>query len=233
MKIWDFFKGKNKNTNEPEYTLDAQIEKAILEAKINLKAVDQELDILKKNAVEIIGKVFTVPNRFWYEEVSMYEEIKNLPENEQVDAELIKKTTKIIDGYRTQINQRLDKSNFYIHLIAKYIETREELSKQKKNEEKQIKEQTIFDELDKHEKLIESMQTDITHKNKQAESAHEFLQIKEDLKQKEKQMGINKKVFTEINQLIEKLNSTDGDELTNYKQEIDELMDKLSRADND
>lgn len=229
MKIRNLFRGKNKKQEQKELSVEKNIDNIISETRTSIKIIETEIESMKKDAIDIIRKIFTVPSRFWYEELTAYEQIKEFSENANIGTELLSKTDKVMFSYRKQLALRHAKIDFYVHLIDKYMEARDQAYNQTQLEVKNKKEQIYLKELQLHEKKLENMEIDSQQFNKQAESVSDFEQISEDIKSKEQEIKINKEIFKEINQLTEKYNLSEVEELGVYQAQIEILIEALNK----
>ncbi len=222
---------ENKHTTREEEML-IKLEESISQCEKEKKKAANEIDQIKKWAVEAITAVFQVSNKFWYDELSKYEEIKMLDENKQLDNKVLIKSDEVVYGYLEQIKLRDAKTVLYNTLIDKYSATKEKLEKIKNRSEDAKKAQTTLETLEKHSQRLDQLRYSPDNLNDHLNENNNLEMIKHEAKEVIDEFEISEEVKISLDQLNQQFNS--GKHRLGAKsliEEIEKLVDKIKKQD--
>ncbi len=202
---------------------------SIAECKKNILKAKEEIENINKWIIEAIHEVFDVHNKFWYEELSKYEEIKKQESNLEVDKKVIEKCNKVVENYKIQIKIRESKLNLYNALLIKYEKTKEKLIAIESKKIREEKANTKLESLEKHSKRIESLSQKPEEIEKHYKDKENLTVLETEVEDIIEEFEINEEVKLHM-QKINNIFHSDSQELTNENaiEEINKLVNKLS-----
>jgi len=191
---------ENKHLSHEDEML-IKLEHSITQCTAEIKKAGDESDQIKKWTVEAISEVFTVPNKFWYDELAKYDEIKALNENKAVDQKVIRKCDEVVTGYAEQIRLREAKIVLYNTLIGKYMETKQKMEKiKKRSEDEQIAQEKIK-LLEKHSQRIDLLRNSPENLNAHIEGSNHLEILENEAKEVIDEFEISEEVKSSLDEI--------------------------------
>jgi hypothetical protein len=203
---------------------------SIANCQSEIKKAEEEIEQIRNWAIEAIRDSFEVPQRFWYEELKMYQEIRRLDENSSIDKLVVEKCDEVVQGYLDEIELRKAKIQLYEGLIKKYGISKDKmlLIKQKKDDESIA--QSKLQALEKHSKRIEQLREDPDNLPEHIEETTQLELMKEEINEVYTEYEISEEVrncLVEINQQFKNSDSSIGSKAA--IEEIKSLINKISK----
>jgi len=218
----------DKNVVSREDEMFSKLESSIENCKAEIKKADNDIDQLKKWAIEAIRECYEVPHNFWYEELNKYEEIKLLDVNKNVDNQVIIDCDDVVLGYREQIALREAKIKLYEGLIEKYQSGIDKINLIKNSKESETISRTKLEALEKHRRRLEQLQTDPENIGAHFDESAHLEQVKKEVDEVYEDFEISEEVrnhMLKINQQFQSANKLfDSKAAIN---EIEELLKKI------
>ena len=152
-----FSKKKADNEKDNNVILLQKIQNSINKCLKDKNSALDDIENIKKWSKELILEIFKVPSAYWYEELKEYENIKYLPENQNVSQRLVHKCDEVIKGYREQITVQETKIKLSDTLLIEYGKTNKKLQDTILKISKLKKEEEQMKLLEKHNKRISEM----------------------------------------------------------------------------
>ena len=223
--IKNFFDRKDKKHIDKDETIEKQIHKSIKKCKLDKKKNYDEIDQIRKWASNLIHEIFTVPQKYWYEEIENYEKIKKSDSNIKISNHIIEETDEIIKGYTAQINLRRKKIELSKLSIKKYNKLYEKCVQAEKRLSSFDNYNHLQEEIKKHTNILERLDDteNISHLNDFHLIEYKINELEEEFELQEeiqKQIDIlqakyglkndylNANIFTnEINKIINNINT--------------------------
>ncbi len=208
----------------------SKLEVSISNCKGEIKKAEDENDQIKKWAIEAIRDSFEVPQKFWYEELEMYQEICSLEENKSVDRLVLEKCDEVVQGYLDEMELRKAKIQLYESLIQKYETSKKKMLLIKKKKDDETMAQTKLIALEKHSKRIEQMREDPENLPSHVEETTQLELMKEEINEVYTEYEINEEVrncMVEINQQFKSTNNSMGSKAA--IEEIKSLFSKINK----
>jgi hypothetical protein len=209
-----------------------RLEVSIDQCGLEIKKAGDETDQIKKWVIEAISDVFQVPNKFWYDEISKYDEIKLLEENKQINPKVLHKCDEVVYGYIEQIELRNAKIELYKTLIEKYKATKEKMEKIKKISDDELKAQAKLEVLEKHNLRIDQLRNSPENLNHHIDETNQLDLLKNEANEVIEEFEISEEVKSSLDDLNQQFNS--GKYALGAKSAIDEiekLVDKIKKQD--
>lgn len=233
--IKKIFKPKKSN-NEIQLSKEEEM-LAKLEASINncleeTKKAGNEKDQLRKWAIEAIQETFEVPNRFWYEELKMYQEIRGIEENKSVDKQVVAKCDEIVQGYLDEIAIRDAKIKLYNDLVEKYQASKEKMLLIRKRKESETLANSKLHALDKHSMRLEQMKENPDNLPSHIEDTNKLDLLKGEVNEVYEEFKINEEVRSYVQDINKQFKT--GATTFSSKDVVDEiegLLKKLKKDD--
>ncbi len=142
----------------------------------------KDIDQINIWAKEIILDVFEVPHRFWYEELTKYEEIKQLEENININSVLVKRCDNIIEGYVNQIRNREEKIKSCELMYAEYQKIKEKIKTQIKQTIVETKEDENIKDFNSNIKKYKKQNKESVYEDKILSPEEKLFRINNDIK---------------------------------------------------
>jgi hypothetical protein len=210
----------------------AKLENSINHCVQEIKKAGDETDQIKKWVIEAISEVFQVPNKFWYDEISKYNEIKQLEENKSVDQKVIYKCDEVVLGYMDQIKLREAKVVLYNTLIEKYKATKEKMEKIKKRSNDELAVQNKLQALEKHSKRLDQLRNSPENLSDHIEGSNQLDLLKGEAKDVIEEFEISEEVKSSLDEINQQFNSgREGFGTKSAIDEIEKLVDKIKKQD--
>ena len=230
--IKKIFKSKQSLNDElisREDDMLLKLDTSIKNCQSEIKRAEDETGQIRNWAIEAIRGSFEVPQRFWYEELKMYQEIRGLEENQSIDKLVIEKCDEVVLGYLDEIELRRTKIQLYQGLIKKYETSKDKmlLIKQKKDNESIA--QSKLQALEKHSKRLEQLREDPENLPTHIEETTQLELMKEEINEVYTEYEISEEVrncLVEINQQFKSADSSMGSKAA--IEEIKALLDKIN-----
>lgn len=223
--------GRKKELSEEEKISDliSHIEASIAKSKEDKKKFEADLIELEKWIVDIIHKVYKVPNALWYKELDKYKEIKAYKENQNISKGLIKKTDEVIFGYFEQIKIRKSKIRLLDALLKKYNSIKENYIEAEKKLKRLREEEEKSKELDIHLDRIKEM----TEQDQDLQNSYSF---NEDIINAETELTEIQEQFNLQKQFQDQMDNLSADFHTNNQENslfIEQLEDIIKNVEKD
>ncbi|MBN2664546.1 MAG: hypothetical protein JXR68_12925 [Bacteroidales bacterium] len=125
----------SKRNSELTFEQEAQNEIFLCDQRIF--EYEQDIHKIRSWAVDLLHKTFKVPSDYWYEEIYHLDEIINLPENKDIDPEIVDDVRQISLSYKQQIEMRKLKIDVCVknkNQLRKMIQDEKDISKKLKYE---------------------------------------------------------------------------------------------------
>ncbi len=191
--IKKFFERKEKNKTNKDEPIDIQINKTIYKCKLERKKNYTEIDKIRKWASNLIHEILKVPQKYWYEEIENYENIKKSSSNKKIPKHIIEETDEIIKGYKAQINLRKRKIELSKLSIKKYKKLYETYEQTEKRLSKFENYKHLQEEFEKHNNRLQNL--DDIEINL---STHDFYLIEDKVKELEEEFELQKEIQKQI-----------------------------------
>jgi DNA-binding SARP family transcriptional activator len=215
---WNIFKKRDK-----EPTLEERIELALQKAKQDKRLATKEIKDIKEWAADAIIDVYSAffPNsnltyyRKQYAETALqeYDNIKKKYSSE-VDAEMVEKCDKIVEGYMNQIKLRESKLKLFQKLEEEYSKTKEKLRMAEKQGER-------TDNLKEHTERLENMDDSAESLSTAMTDTYKLEDIKDDI-------AVKEEYFNQLEKLTNQFtDESDYNTSLAFKEEIDKMIDKI------
>ena len=202
-KLFEKKKLHNEIYQSKENELLSKLEASINQCTMGIKKAGDEMDQIRKWANEAIRSTFEVPNKFWYEELNKYNEIKALKENKEIDFKLIIKCDEITSAYLEQIKLREAKLNLYQSLIEKYQQNKAKMATFKKRHNDDIMSKSKLDALEEHRLRLEQMKTNPENTESTVEESYQLEEFRKEADEVLEEFEISE----EVRAHLEKINS--------------------------
>jgi len=222
------FSLEEENNNEQSVLQKTDL--SIDECKKDISKAYEEIENINKWIIEAIHEVFDVHNKYWYDEVKKYEEIKNENSNSEIDNKVIEKCDEIIKNYKSQIKIRESKLKLYNVLLSEYEKTKEKLMAIESKKLREEKANTKLESLEKHTKRIESLSQNPEEIEKHYKEKENLNILEAEVEDVIEEFEINEEVKLHM-QKINNIFHSNSNELTteNAIEEINKLVDKLKK----
>jgi hypothetical protein len=229
-----FKKGKTEmeNSMPKEEQMLLKLENSILHCKDEIKKADEENDQIKKWAIEAITEVFQVPNRFWYDELEKYDEIKTLDDNRSLDLKVVHKCDEVVFGYLDQIKLRQAKVLLYNTLIEKYNGTKQKMEEIKKRGQDEANAREKLLALEKHSQRLDQLRNSPENLNGHLDGTDQLDLLKSEAKEVIEEFEISEEVKTTLQEINQQFDS--GKYMQGAKSaiaEIERLTDRIKKQD--
>jgi len=237
MKFFNFKFNRQKFEHENITASETVKEKIIFAIKIceeNLHIEENKIYEFENRAKELIADIYTVPSKYWYDELNSYSEIKKHNENKNIDKTVLDKTENLIIDYIEQIKLCNSKINFLNSLLLKY----ETLLKKVENTVKKTlmlkSNETYIKSLKKYrEKLDEVSDSGSEIEHIYEESEH-LKTIRDEINGIEEDFLIQKEVNEYINKITSEFyKDTENNNTESIREEISKLNNEINNIDND
>jgi len=231
--IKKIFKSK-KNIEEESFSREedmlTKLESSIQNCKTETNKAVDEMEQIRNWAIEAIRDTFEVPNRFWYEELKKYKEIRSLDENKAVDKLVIEKCDEVVQGYLDEIELRETKIKLYNGLIEKYEASINKMLQIKEKKDNESLAQSKLDTLEKHSQRIEQLREDPENLPNHIQESTQLELMKEQIKEVYVEYEISEEVrncLVEINQQFKSADNSFGSKAA--IEEIKTLINKINK----
>jgi hypothetical protein len=209
-----------------------KLETSINHCNQEIKKAGDETDQIKKWVIEAISEVFQVPNRFWYDEILKYEEIKQLEENKSIDQKVVNKCDEVVIGYIDQIKLRQSKVMLYNTLIEKYNATKEKMEKIKKRSDNELAAQTKLRVLEKHSQRLDQLRNSPENLSDHIEGSNQLDLLKSEAKDVIEEFEISEEVKISLDEINHQFSSgKEGFGAKTAIDEIEKLVDKIKNQE--
>ncbi len=223
---------EDKHHASREEQMLEKLESSIAHCNNEIKKAGEENEQIKKWTLEAISQVFQVPNRFWYDELERYNEIKALDENRTIDGKVIRKCDEVVSGYLEQIRLRNARVLLYQTLIEKYSGTKQkmEMIKKRSDEESVSREKLLA--LEKHSQRLDQLRNSPENLNDHLDGSNQLELLKLEAKEVIEEFEISEEVkisLEEINRQFRK--GIYGPGAQSAIDEIEKLTDKIKKQE--
>lgn len=211
-----------------DVSIEEKIAKAIAKCEQDKRQAEEAIRQLRRWSNEAINKAFYVPSEYWYNELSHYEKIKFLVENEELSSDIVEQSDEIVAGYVSQIEMHRAQIVLCDNLLAGYRKNlrdmekaKRELAEQKAGHDKQLA-------LEKHADRLKALQDDVSELRDSYRSSQTYERLSKELKEVEDDFQL-KALY---HQQMEELTKTyKGDiDISNsdiYKDEIERISQNV------
>ncbi len=228
-----FWAKKSKNKISEKKSKAEQLYAELIEAdnkcKDEQKSAQEDIQMIKKWAQELILDIYEVPKKYWYNELQNYQIIKYEDVNKNINPEIIRKTDEVIKGYSEQIKLREAKLKFCESLSKRYAEIKSKLETARANVKQSEKDKEKMYLLDEHLARIEKM----NHKDARLEAVIEKKEllkfIDNDMKEIEDEFKFKIELQKQMNALSSELNQSDSESINTYISALAELNSEISK----
>lgn len=227
-KIFHSKSPDEKKSVSREDEMFSKLEASIENCKAEIKKADNDVEQLKKWAIEAIRECYEVPHDFWYEELNKFEEIKLLDVNKNIDNQVIDDCDEVVDGYREQIALREAKIKLYEGLIEKYQAGIDKINLIRNSNENKTKALSKLQALEKHRLRLEQLQTDPENIGAHFDESAHLEQVKKEVDEVYEDFEISEEVRThmlKINHQFQSANKAFDSKAAII--EIEELLKKI------
>ncbi len=231
-----FRKEKDENQNdrveeelEKEPSLEEKIDNSIRKCQQDRNDALDNISQLHRWVNDAIREVYHIPFKFWYNELSEYPTIKELPENNKVSPNLAKKCDMIVEGYRKQIELEESKVRLCDKLIDEYAQTQKKLEQTRNKILRQEHEEESMKALKEHLQRIRRMDEDTSELEDSYDTVSHLDVIKDDLQNIEKDFEIHEEYLRQMNKLNTQYGDSHfSDNTEAYKSEMDKITHQIT-----
>jgi len=226
-KIFSLEEEENNNEQSVLQKTDLSIE----ELKKDISKTKDEIENINKWIIEAIHEVFEVHNKYWYDEIKKYPEIKKEEANSDIDKKVIYKCDEVVGNYKSQIKIRESKLELYNALLSEYEKTKERLMTIECKKVREEKSNTKLESLEKHSKRIESLSQSPEEIEKHYKEKENLNILEAEVEDVIEEFEINEEVKLHM-QKINNIFHSGSNELTteNAIEEINKLVNKLKKG---
>jgi hypothetical protein len=234
-KLINAFKHKEKISvseieESNEATLEEKINTAISKCENDKQVSLDEIEKIKKWTQDAVNLSFFVPGRFWYNEVTEYEKIKELDENKSVSDQVVKKCDEIVQGYRNQINLRESKISLCTALIEEYLKTKKKLNETEQKLSHQNDEEHKLNSLDEHINRLKNMDEDVSSLQTSFLDEQKLKVFDFDLDIAENDFKLKEEIYDQLGKLSEIYSDVKfRNNSVVFKQEIEKLIESIKK----
>jgi len=211
-----------------ESELLAKLDASIDQCNSGIKKAGDEMDQIRKWAIEAIRGTFEVPKEFWYEELEKYAEIKALTDNKSVNYKVLIKCDEIVNSYLDEIKLREAKIKLYNSLIEKYQQNKNKMLAIKDRSDADKSARAKLEALEKHSQRLEEMKTNPENIESPIEESNHLDILKNEAKEVFEEFEISEEVradLEEINSHFQTKNLSSDSKLAIEK--IEDLTNKI------
>lgn len=231
--IKKIFKSKQSTVQESisrEEDMLLKLDESIKNCTGETKKANDEIDQIKKWAIEAIRDVYEVPHKFWYEELKLYQEIRTLEENKSIDIQVAEKCDEVVQGYLDEIELRKAKIELYEGLIRKYDASKEKMLMMKKKKDDETMADSKLQALEKHKQRIEQMREEPESLPGHIEETTQLELMKEEINEVMTEYEISEEVRNSLIEINSQFKSTDNSFSSKAAiKEIRELLNKINK----
>jgi len=216
-----FFKkifSKNKNI----HTFEEEVQNEIFQCEQRIFEYEQDIYKIRGWAADLLHKTFTVPQDFWYEELYHIDELIELPENKNIDKNIVEDVRKISLSYKQQLEMRKLK-------IDVCVKNKKQLRQMVNDEQKilnDLKHETNHEFLiEKHKsKALSINDEDIA---KEINSSGKLSVLKEKIEEMRSELALKQEFNRQLQILYKKYGeTTDYNSTEVYYDELKKLIEK-------
>lgn len=218
---------KEKSRFNKSEALLADIQKTSDECRSDIETAKKEIEMLQKQAKEVIVKIFKVSKEYWYEELKYYNNIKQEQDSDEITPEVIRKADEVIEGYKQQIKLRKTKIDFCNSLLKKYTNAEKKLQKKAELFASGKDESGKLEYLEQHARLISEMNHEDSNLQKAFEQNELYKMIDEDVKEIEDDIKLRAEIKRQMNELNKLYDGADTRSADTYIKAVNELKRKM------